>query len=52
MEHLTAKGINGKRLKAIGFGETQPIAPNENQNGMDNPEGRQQNRRIEIRVFK
>jgi outer membrane protein OmpA-like peptidoglycan-associated protein len=52
MEHLTAKGINGKRLRAVGYGETQPIAPNANPNGTDSPEGRQQNRRIEIRIFK
>ena len=31
-----------------GFGETQPIAPNTNDDGTDNPAGRQANRRVEI----
>jgi outer membrane protein OmpA-like peptidoglycan-associated protein len=34
-----------------GLGETQPRAPNEKVNGADNPEGRAQNRRVEILVF-
>ncbi len=35
-------------LKAIGFGESKPVAPNENADGSDNPSGRQANRRVEI----
>jgi outer membrane protein OmpA-like peptidoglycan-associated protein len=35
-------------LKASGKGETEPVAPNENQDGSDNPEGRALNRRVEI----
>jgi OmpA-OmpF porin, OOP family len=31
-----------------GYGETQPVAPNQNQDGSDNPEGRALNRRVEI----
>jgi outer membrane protein OmpA-like peptidoglycan-associated protein len=31
-----------------GFGKRQPIAPNSNPDGTDNPNGRQQNRRVEI----
>ena len=31
-----------------GFGESQPIAPNTNDDGTDNPAGRQANRRVEI----
>lgn len=34
-------------LTAVGFGETQPVAPNE-VDGQDNPAGRQLNRRVEI----
>ncbi len=34
-----------------GLGETQPRAPNEKRNGADSPEGRAQNRRVEILVF-
>ena len=33
-----------------GFGETQPIAPNTNDDGSDNPAGRQANRRVEIYI--
>lgn len=31
-----------------GVGESQPVAPNENADGSDNPTGREQNRRVEI----
>ena len=48
---LTQKGIDPKRLKAIGFGESKPIAPNENEDGSDNPEGRALNRRTEFKVI-
>ncbi len=37
-------------LTAVGYGETQPVAPNENPDGSDNPAGRQLNRRVEIVV--
>jgi outer membrane protein OmpA-like peptidoglycan-associated protein len=43
--------INPKRLKAKGYGEYVPIAPNENPDGTDNPEGRQRNRRCEFRIL-
>ena len=35
-------------LDATGYGETKPIAPNENPDGSDNPAGRALNRRVEI----
>ncbi|WP_433467360.1 OmpA family protein [Spirillospora sp. CA-128828] len=35
------------QIEAKGFGETKPVAPNE-QGGKDNPEGRAKNRRVEI----
>lgn len=41
-EYLVSKGVAADRLKAIGYGETRPIAPN------DTTEGRAQNRRIEL----
>jgi outer membrane protein OmpA-like peptidoglycan-associated protein len=34
----------------VGFGKSQPIAPNTLEDGSDNPEGRQKNRRVEIAV--
>jgi OmpA-OmpF porin, OOP family len=35
-------------FEASGKGETEPVAPNENEDGSDNPEGRALNRRVEI----
>ena len=39
--YLVSKGIDGARIKAVGYGDAKPAAPN------TTPEGRQQNRRIE-----
>lgn len=50
--YLVSKGIVSDRLKAIGMGESQPVAANENADGTDNPEGRQQNRRVEFVIIK
>jgi outer membrane protein OmpA-like peptidoglycan-associated protein len=41
--YIVAKGIDGKRLDAVGFGAERPIAPN------NTDEGRQKNRRIEAK---
>jgi len=40
--------IPADRLSDEGRGEAEPVAPNENDDGSDNPEGRQQNRRVEF----
>lgn len=40
--YLGAQGVSSQRLITVGYGETRPIASN------DTPEGRQQNRRVEI----
>lgn len=45
-------GIDVKRMKARGWGRANPVAPNTNPDGSDNPEGRQKNRRVEITVKK
>jgi len=48
-DYLTQNfGIDGSRLEPKGFGEIQPVAPNTNPNGSDNPTGRQKNRRVEV----
>jgi outer membrane protein OmpA-like peptidoglycan-associated protein len=45
-----SEGINEGRLTYQFFGESLPIAPNANADGSDNPEGRQQNRRVEFKM--
>jgi OOP family OmpA-OmpF porin len=49
--YLISKGIDESRLKAKGYGETMPIEPNKKENGSDNPEGREKNRRTEFKVL-
>ena len=46
---LTSDGVTAS-IESIGYGETRPIAPNENSDGSDNPAGRRLNRRVEIFV--
>jgi OOP family OmpA-OmpF porin len=43
MQHLVKRGIDPKRLRAKGYGLTQPVASN------DTLEGRSQNRRVELK---
>ena len=45
-------GVGNKKITTKGLGEADPVAPNENPDGSDNPEGRQKNRRVEITVKK
>ncbi len=52
VDYLVSKGISPDRFVARGMGEEQPIAINENPDGTDNPEGRQLNRRVEIKIIK
>jgi len=40
--------IAADQLQTEGRGASQPVAPNTNPDGSDNPEGRQRNRRVEI----
>lgn len=51
VSYIISQGIDKNRIRARGYGETQPIAANDNPDGSDNPEGRQKNRRTEIKVF-
>ena len=51
MEYLVSKGIDKNRLQAKGYGSTRPIAPNTKEDGSDDPEGRQKNRRTEFKVL-
>ncbi|WP_188056245.1 MULTISPECIES: OmpA family protein [unclassified Sphingosinithalassobacter] len=43
-DYLTSNGVNSARIATRGFGETQPIASN------DTEEGRAENRRVEIKI--
>lgn len=45
-------GIPADSITTAGRGEAEPVAPNTNPDGSDNPDGRQRNRRVEIRVKK
>lgn len=42
---LTAQGVTGDRIHTRGYGESYPVAPN------DNASGRQQNRRVEVVIL-
>ena len=41
-KYIISKGIDGARIKAVGYGDEKPIVPN------DSDENRQKNRRIEV----
>jgi len=51
VKYLIKQGVDKKRLYAKGYGETKPIAQNSHEDGSDNPEGRQKNRRTEFRII-
>ena len=44
LEYLSTHGIDGSRLSAVGFGETNPVADNATD------DGRSQNRRVELNI--
>lgn len=45
-DFLTKKGIDPRRIKAVGYGESRPLASND-----DEEEGRELNRRVEFKVL-
>ena len=49
-DYLVASGIAADRLRVVGRGEIEPLAPNVRDDGSDNPEGRAINRRVELSV--
>jgi len=51
VQWLVERGIPSSRLQAKGYGEAKPIAPNKFEDGTDNPDGRQQNRRTEFEIL-
>ena len=44
-------GFTGVQFQTKGYGESKPITQNTNPDGSDNPEGRAQNRRVEIKIL-
>lgn len=46
VDYLVSKGIEKQRLEAVGYGETQPVAPNSTE------EGKSLNRRVEFKILK
>jgi len=44
-QYLVGQSIDGARIKAVGYGETQPIASNTTE------DGRQKNRRVELKIL-
>ncbi len=49
---INKAGLKDLIYETIGYGESKPVAPNQNPDGSDNPEGRAKNRRVEIRIIK
>jgi outer membrane protein OmpA-like peptidoglycan-associated protein len=45
-DYLTKKGIDPRRIKAVGYGESKPLVSND-----DEQEGREINRRVEFKVL-
>jgi outer membrane protein OmpA-like peptidoglycan-associated protein len=50
-EYMVEQGIDAERILTEGFGESMPIAPNENPDGSDNEAGRAKNRRVEFKLL-
>jgi outer membrane protein OmpA-like peptidoglycan-associated protein len=46
-DYLVKKGVDARRITAVGYGETKPLASND-----DEDEGRELNRRVEFKVLK
>jgi outer membrane protein OmpA-like peptidoglycan-associated protein len=42
--YLIGKGVSSKRLTSEGFGDTRPVSAN------DTEDGRQKNRRVELKI--
>lgn len=45
-DYLTKKGIDGRRIKPVGYGKSRPLASNDDEEG-----GRELNRRVEFKVL-
>jgi outer membrane protein OmpA-like peptidoglycan-associated protein len=52
MWFVTREGLASVKFLTSGFGARNPVAPNRNPDGSDNPEGRQLNRRVTLIIHK
>ena len=50
-EKIIEGAVDKAMISAKGYGESRPIAPNKTKDGKDNPEGRAENRRVEILII-
>jgi outer membrane protein OmpA-like peptidoglycan-associated protein len=46
------EGLTPVKFQTAGYGAANPVAPNINADGSDNPDGRQRNRRVELIISK
>ena len=51
VNRLVENGIDASRMTAKGYGKTRPVALNKKANDKDAPEGRQLNRRVELKII-
>jgi OOP family OmpA-OmpF porin len=51
VDYMITKGIQKDMIVAKGYGEIQPLVSNTNDDGSDNPENRQLNRRTEFKIL-
>ena len=49
-DYLVEKGVAQDRITLVPLGEARPVAPNAQDDGSDDPEGRAKNRRVEVIV--
>jgi chemotaxis protein MotB len=52
LDTFTALGFASKRLTAVGYGETRPIAQNRDSSGNSLPQNQSQNRRVVIKLIR
>ena len=50
VKYLSGHEISPDRMSAVGYGKKVPVAINTMANGQDNPDGRQLNRRVELKI--
>jgi outer membrane protein OmpA-like peptidoglycan-associated protein len=51
-QYLIKEGaVDKEMISATGYGELRPVAPNKTKEGKDNPEGRAENRRVEVLII-